>query len=116
MSSFRQAVMKIKAPDIGAKLRAEPPCSPAFWHTSSGIPRIAGHRLQGLRGAATDSVLSLSQPMFSSLPPWLCLSFLRNPSQSAAVVSDFCRLKENPGAGESFLGRSKSQPNIKEIL
>lgn len=72
------------------------------------MPQIAGHKLQGLRGAATDAVLSLSQPMFSSLPPWLCLSFfLRNPSQSAAVVSDFCRLKENPGAGGEFPGEIK---------
>lgn len=80
------------------------------------MPQFASHTLQGLRGARCRlSVISLAANALLALSLAL-LVFVQNPSQSAAVVSDFCRLKENPGAGESFLGRSKSQPNIKEIL
>lgn len=81
-----------------------------------GCPRLPATSCRVLEEQPqTPCYLSPSQCSALSLPGSACL-FLRNPSQSAAVVSDFCRLKENPGAGESFLGRSKSQPNIKEIL
>ena len=74
------------------------------WNVGLGRPlENSQHILQGpQRDALLSSILSVSTLTLLSV---VCF---QNPSWSAAVVSDFCRLKETPGGGaEIFPGEIK---------
>lgn len=83
----------------------------AFWTYGVGIPpKRLPHMFRAMHCC---SQLPLSESVLAH-SAWLVS--LQNTSRSAAVVSDFCRLKENLGGGRGFPGEIKESAQHKRNL